>query len=180
VMGILTTRGSQNPPKLVVVFWGLVMAGIAVVMLLLGDAEALEGLQSLVIITAVPFAIIMLMIIVAWFRELRTDPHTLRQKYADLAIENAVVDGVDRYDDDFRLEVTRTEPGQGAGAAVDSLHEDYTGWYQRTDENGRPVDFDFETGRWADGWTPEGADSGPSSPGDEPDSTENVGTGQHQ
>src|SRR5699024_657839 len=122
VMGILTTRGSQNPPKLVVVFWGLVMAGIAVVMLLLGDAEALEGLQSLVIITAVPFAIIMLMIIVAWFRELRTDPHTLRQKYADLAIENAVVDGVDRYDDDFRLEVTRTAPGQGAGAAVDSLH----------------------------------------------------------
>src|SRR5699024_81019 len=155
VMGILTTRGSQNPPKLVVVFWGLVMAGIAVVMLLLGDAEALEGLQSLVIITAVPFAIIMLMIIVAWFRELRTDPHTLRQKYADLAIENAVVDGVDRYDDDFRLEVTRTAPGQGAGAAVDSLHEDYTGWYQRTDENGQPVDFDFETGRWADGWTPE-------------------------
>src|SRR5699024_10061179 len=138
VMGILTTRGSQNPPKLVVVFWGLVMAGIAVVMLLLGDAEALEGLQSLVIITAVPFAIIMLMIIVAWFRELRTDPHTLRQKYADLAIENAVVDGVDRYDDDFRLEVTRTAPGQGAGAAVDSLHEDYTGWYQRTDENGQP------------------------------------------
>src|SRR5699024_12518129 len=88
-------------------------------------------------------------------RELRTDPHTLRQKYADLAIENAVVDGVDRYDDDFRLEVTRTAPGQGAGAAVDSLHEDYTGWYQRTDENGQPVDFDFETGRWADGWTPE-------------------------
>src|SRR5699024_6934174 len=150
VMGILTTRGSQNPPKLVVVVWGLVMAGIAVVMRLLGDAEALQGLQSLVIITAVPFAVVMLMIIVAWFRELRTDPHTLRQKYAEVAIENAVVDGVDRYDDDFRIEVTRTEPGRGAGAAVDSLHEDYTGWYQRTDENGEPVDFDFVTGRWAD------------------------------
>ncbi|MCY0650618.1 BCCT family transporter, partial [Klebsiella pneumoniae] len=28
VMGILTTRGSQNPPKLLVVFWGMVMGGI--------------------------------------------------------------------------------------------------------------------------------------------------------
>src|SRR5699024_11850835 len=102
VMGILTTRGSQHPPKIVVVFWGLVMAGIAVVMLLLGGETALQGLQSLVIITAVPFAIVMLMIIVAWFQELRTDPYTMRQKYADLAIENAVVDGVDQYDDDFR------------------------------------------------------------------------------
>ena len=54
VMGILTTRGRQDPPKLIVMFWGLVMGGIAMVMLLLGDETALEGLQSLVIITAVP------------------------------------------------------------------------------------------------------------------------------
>lgn len=175
VMGILTTRGSQNPPKPIVVFWGLVMAGIAIVMLLLGDAEALEGLQSLVIITAVPFAVVMLMIIVAWFKELRTDPHTLRQKYADVAIQNAVVDGVDQYDDDFRLEVTGTEPGRGAGATVDSHHEDYTGWYQRTDENGHPVDFDFETGQWADGWTPPDAEDAPASAEDDPDDTQPVG-----
>ena len=155
VMGILTTRGSQNPPKPLVVFWGLVMAGIAVVMLLLGDGTALEGLQSLVIITAVPFAVVMLLIIVAWFRELRTDPHTLRQQYAEAAVSNAVVDGVDRFDDDFSLQVVRAEPGEGAGADIDSTHADYTEWYQRTDENGEPVGFDFETGAWADGWSPE-------------------------
>ncbi|MFC7465464.1 BCCT family transporter [Brachybacterium sp. GCM10030252] len=155
VMGILTTRGSSNPPKVLVVFWGLVMAGIAVVMLLLGNESALQGLQSLVIVTAVPFAVVMLLIVVAWFRELRTDPNTLRQKYAEAAVSNAVVDGVDKYDDDFSLQVVRAEPGEGAGAGVDSTHADYTEWYQRTDEHGEPVGFDFETGEWADGWTPE-------------------------
>src|SRR5699024_6626307 len=52
VMGILTTRGSQNPPKLVVVFWGLVMAGIAAVMLLRGDAQALPGRPPPIVPTA--------------------------------------------------------------------------------------------------------------------------------
>ncbi|GAA4523719.1 BCCT family transporter [Brachybacterium paraconglomeratum] len=166
VMGILTTRGSQNPPKPIVVFWGLVMAGIAVVMLLLGGDTALEGLQSLVIITAVPFAFVMLLIIVAWFRELRTDPLTLRQQYAETVVSNAVVDGVDKFDDDFRLQVVRAEPGEGAGADVDSTHADYTEWYQRTDEHGEPVGYDFETGKWADGWEPE-TDDDPS--GEDPE-----------
>ncbi|WP_051298605.1 BCCT family transporter [Arthrobacter castelli] len=175
VMGILTTRGSQNPPKPIVVFWGLVMAGIAVVMLLLGDASALQGLQSLVIITAVPFAIVMLLIIIAWIRELRTDPHTLRQKYADAAVRNAVVDGVDRYDDDFMLQVVRTEPGGGAGADVDSMHDDYTQWYQRTDENGTPVGFNFDTGEWADGWDSKTSENGEAHAQDpKPDGDEGV------
>lgn len=155
VMGILTTRGSQNPPKLIVVFWGVVMAGIAVVMLLLGDETALEGLQSLVIVTAVPFALVMILIMIAWLRELRTDPHTLRQHYARTAVNNAVVTGVDRYDDDFSLQVVKAPLGEGAGADIDSTHADYTDWYRRTDEDGEPVGFDFESGEWADGWAPE-------------------------
>ncbi|GAA4283307.1 BCCT family transporter [Brevibacterium daeguense] len=176
VMGILTTRGGQNPPKVIVVFWGVVMGGIALVMLLLGDESALQGLQSLVIITAVPFAVIMILIIIAWIRELRTDPHTLRQQYAEAAVRKAVVAGVDRYDDDFSLHVVRAEPGEGAGAEIDSTHADYTEWYQRTDENGEPVEFDFQTGEWADGWVPENGDTpsaaggGPSTAGDEDDS----------
>ena len=155
VMGMLSSRGSQNPKPTVVVFWGLVMTGIALVMLLLGDEMALEGLQQLVIITAVPFAVIILLIIVAWFRELQTDPRAIRLRYADRAMRNAVIDGVDRYGDDFALEVVRTDPGQGAGAIIDSVHEDYTEWYRRTDENGDPVGYDYETGEWADGYDPE-------------------------
>ncbi|WP_234992109.1 BCCT family transporter [Brachybacterium nesterenkovii] len=159
-MGILTTRGSQNPPKLLVVFWGMVMGGIALVMLLLGSESALQGLQSLVIITAVPFAIIVLLLIIAWLRELSTDPRTLREKYADTALRNAIVTGVDKYDDDFELQVVPSAPGTGAGADVESTHADYTDWYRRTDEDGRPVGYGFETDTWADGWEPENAGDG--------------------
>ena len=155
VMGMLTSRGDQEPRRWIVVFWGLVMSGIAVVMLLLGDATALEGLQQLVIVTAVPFAFVMLLTVVAWFRDLKTDPYTLRHQYAQAVMSNAVVDGVDRYGDDFALQVVETQPGEGAGAAVDSESADYTDWYQRTDEDGNPVGYDYETGEWADGWTPE-------------------------
>ncbi|GAA4105923.1 BCCT family transporter [Enteractinococcus coprophilus] len=155
VMGILTTRGRKDPPKAVVLFWGVVMGGIAMVMLLLGDETALEGLQSLVIITAVPFAVIMLLVIVAWLKELRTDPYALRRRYAENAIGQAVREGVGQYGDDFRLEVVASVPGAGASGGTDSAHEDYTEWYQRTDEHGEPVGYDFETGEWADGWDPE-------------------------
>ena len=155
VMGMLTSRGDQEPRRWIVVFWGLVMSGIAVVMLLLGDATALEGLQQLVIVTAVPFAFVMLLTVVAWFRDLKTDPYTLRHQYAQAVMSNAVVAGVDRYGDDFALQVVETQPGEGAGAAVDSESSDYTDWYQRTDEDGNPVGYDYETGEWADGWTPD-------------------------
>ncbi|TSI13833.1 BCCT family transporter [Brevibacterium aurantiacum] len=155
VMGMLTSRGDQEPRKWVVVFWGLVMSGIAVVMLLLGNANALEGLQQLVIVTAVPFAVVMLFIIIAWFKELRTDPLALRRQYAQNAVDNAVVEGADRFGDDFAFQVVQTEPGDGANGGIDSEHGDYTDWYQRTNADGEPVGFDYETGEWADGWTPE-------------------------
>ena len=155
VMGILTTRGRQDPPKLIVMFWGLVMVGIAMVMLLLGDETALEGLQSLVIITAVPFAVVMLLIIIAWVKELRTDPYALRYRYEDNALSQAVLEGVDKYGDDFAFQVVPTDPGEGASGGTDSAHDDYTQWYQRTDEYGDPVGYDFATGKWEDGWSPE-------------------------
>lgn len=156
VMGMLSTRGHLEPSRWVVVFWGLVMSGIAVVMLLLGDATALAGLQQLVIVTAVPFALVMLLIIVAWIRDLATDPYTLRHRYAEAAIRNAVLQGVERYGDNFAIQVVEAScPEEGAGAAVDSTDERYTDWYQRTDEEGQPVDYDFDSGTWADGFDPE-------------------------
>lgn len=152
VMGMLTTQGDQQPRRWVVIFWGLVMSGIAIVMLLLGDAMALEGLQQLVIVTAVPFALVLLVAILAWFKELRTDPLVLRMHYIDTAMSNAVTEGVVRYGDDFSLKVVESRPGNGAGADIDSTDESYTGWYQRTNEEGEPVGYDFETGEWADGY----------------------------
>jgi choline/carnitine/betaine transport len=165
VMGMLSTRGNLEPSRWVVVFWGLVMSGIAVVMLLLGDATALAGLQQLVIVTAVPFALVMLLIIVAWIRDLHTDPQFLRHRYAEAAIRNAVVQGVERYGDNFALQVVEAvPPEEGAGAGVDSADDRYTEWYRRTDENGEPVGFDFESGTWADGFDPDADDRQVDSP----------------
>ncbi|OLT15973.1 choline transporter [Serinicoccus sp. CUA-874] len=156
VMGMLSSQGDQSPRRGVVIFWGLVMSGIAVVMLSLGDATALQGLQQLVIVTAVPFAVVMLLIIVAWFRDLRTDPATLRHLYAESAVRHAVIDGVQKHGDDFALQVGPAADGDGAGAHIDSEDESYTGWYQRRNEEGEPVGYDYETGEWEDGWTPQG------------------------
>src|SRR5699024_5646084 len=47
------------------------------------------------------------------------------------------------------------EEGRGAGADFDSTSERYTEWYQRTDEDGDNVDYDFDTGKWADGYEDE-------------------------
>jgi hypothetical protein len=70
-------------------------------------------------------------------------------------MRNAVLQGVERYGDNFAIQVVEAScPEEGAGAEVDSTDERYTDWYQRTDEEGHPVDYDFESGEWADGFDP--------------------------
>lgn len=152
VMGILSQRGKAEPDKKIVVFWGLAMMGIAIVMLLVGGNTALEGLQNLIIVSALPFALILLLMMVAFTKDLHTDPMMIRQEYAVQAIENAVKAGIDEHGDDFALTVERTDEGQGAGAEFDSHHPEVTQWYQRLDEEGEPVDYSYESGEYADGW----------------------------
>ncbi|RAC07307.1 BCCT family transporter, partial [Burkholderia multivorans] len=87
-------------------------------------------------------------IIVAWVKELRTDPMALRRRYAQNAVDNAVVAGAETYGDNFALQVVPTEPGDGANGDIVSEDEAYTDWYQRTDEDGEPVGYDYGTGEW--------------------------------
>ena len=155
VMGTLSSKGDPSPKKLVVVFWGLCMMGIAVVMLLTGGETALTGLQNLTILIALPFAIILLLMAVAFLKDLRTDPAAIRNDYAESAVQNAVRRGIEEHGDDFELAVQQAPEGRGAGADFDSTAEEVTEWYQRTDEEGQPVDYDYETGTYADGWTPD-------------------------
>ncbi|MET9935519.1 BCCT family transporter, partial [Streptomyces sp. NPDC006324] len=56
VMGTLSQRGSFEPTRPVVVFWGVVTGAVAAIMLLIGDGQgdALAGLQNLtILVTAV-------------------------------------------------------------------------------------------------------------------------------
>ncbi|GAA3675558.1 BCCT family transporter [Arthrobacter ginkgonis] len=154
VMGSLSQRGKPEPDKRVTVFWGLAMTGIAVVMLLVGGNEALTGLQNLVIVSALPFTVILLLMMAAFYKDLRTDPAVIRVEYAQAALENAVKTGIDEHGDRFALAVECAPEGGGAGAEFDSHAEEVTDWYRRTDEDGVPVEYDYASGEYADGWTP--------------------------
>jgi hypothetical protein len=130
------------------------MMGIAVVMLLTGGEDALTGLQNLTILIAIPFSVVLLGLIVAFLKDLSTDPAAIRRTYARTAIQNAVFKGLEEHGDDFELAVARSPEGEGAGRDFDSTADEVTEWYQRTDEDGNDVGFDYGSGEWADGWTP--------------------------
>jgi choline/carnitine/betaine transport len=107
VMGTLSERGTMEPSRPVVIFWGLAMAAVAAVMLLVGGEDALSGLQKVTIVAALPFVVVMVGLAVALVKDLRTDPLMVRQKYAAEAMENAVIAGVTEHGDDFVISVDR-------------------------------------------------------------------------
>ena len=151
VMGTLSSRGNPLPHNAVVSFWGLCMVGIAIVMLLAGGEESLDALQSLTILIAIPFSVVVLGIMVAFIRDLTTDPAAIRRTYAKNAMRKAVVRGLEEHGDDFELAVKYAPGERGAGADFDSTAEEVTEWYRRTDEEGNEIAFDYDTGTWEDG-----------------------------
>lgn len=56
VMGMLSSRGSLNPPRGIVVLWGLLAGASACVLLVMGG---LAGLQTASILAAAPFLVVM-------------------------------------------------------------------------------------------------------------------------
>ena len=130
VMGTLSQQGKPIPDRPVTVFWGLCLSGIAIVGLLIGGDSALQGLQNLIIVTALPFAFIIIGMMIAFIRDLSTDPMMIRRSYARAAIQHAVKDGLAAHGDDFELKVTRSKAGEGAGANFDSTASELTEWYE--------------------------------------------------
>jgi choline/carnitine/betaine transport len=121
VMGSLSQRGTLEPSRSVVVFWGVVMGSVAAIMLLLGEeGAALTGLQNLTIIAALPFALVMAAMAVSLVKDLRRDPLVLRGNYATLAVEQAVVDGITRHGDHFVLVVEKTPNSPSDATAADA------------------------------------------------------------
>ena len=111
VMGTLSQRGAIEPRKPIVIFWGVLTGAVAAVMLLVGEggAKALQGLQNLTIVAALPFALVMVGLAVALAKDLRTDPLMLRKAIGSEAVEAAVIEGVSTHGDDFSLVVTGNE-----------------------------------------------------------------------
>ena len=117
VMGSLSERGTIEPSRRTVIFWGVVMGAVAAIMLLVGGDEALTGLQNLTIIAALPFALVMVGLAVSLAKDLRTDPLILRSTVATEAMEQAVVEGITRHGDDFVLVVEQAPDEDGDGVS---------------------------------------------------------------
>ncbi|MEL7975411.1 BCCT family transporter [Isoptericola sp. F-RaC21] len=105
VMGTLAQRGSAEPSRLNVIFWGVATGAVAAVMLLVGGNDALTGLQNLTILVALPFVVVMVLLMVSLTRDLNSDPMIVRQKYAREAVKQAVIAGVTEHGDDFAIAV---------------------------------------------------------------------------
>jgi choline/carnitine/betaine transport len=107
VMGTLSERGTQSPRRATVVFWGVATGAVAAVMLLVGGDDALTGLQTITIVAALPFVVVMIGLAVALVKDLRADPMMVRRRYAREAVEQAVIAGVTEHGDDFVIAVDR-------------------------------------------------------------------------
>ncbi|KUI36402.1 BCCT family transporter [Mycobacterium sp. GA-2829] len=107
VMGSLSERGTIKPSRGTVIFWGVTTGAVAAVMLLVGGEDALTGLQTITIIAALPFVLVMVGLAVALVKDLRKDPLVVRKKYAADAVDSAVIHGVIEHGDDFIISVEK-------------------------------------------------------------------------
>jgi choline/carnitine/betaine transport len=106
VMGTLSEKGSIEPSKRTVIFWGTVMGSVAAIMLATGGkdgSEALTGLQQITIVAAVPFVLVMAALCLSLYKDLQSDPVIVRHHRGVELIAEAVVTGGEEHDDDFVL-----------------------------------------------------------------------------
>nr|WP_244900481.1 BCCT family transporter [Streptomyces nanshensis] len=105
VMGTLSQKGTLEPGRNVVIVWGVLTGAVAAVMLLIGGGgdTALEGLQNLTILVAVPFTLVMVGMCVAMTRDLRRDRLIVVGERGDEAIETAVLAGHRQYGGEYEI-----------------------------------------------------------------------------
>lgn len=70
VMNSIATKNAENSPKWQTISWGILLAVLALMLL---NAGGLAALQSMTLITALPFSIIMLLFIVSLMKALSID-----------------------------------------------------------------------------------------------------------
>ncbi|MGO1591861.1 MAG: BCCT family transporter [Ancrocorticia sp.] len=100
VMAGLTENGTEEPKRWNVVFWGLATGGTAAIMLVAGGddpATALQGLQNITIVTAVPFVLVLVFLCFSIWRDLSRDPLMIQGALAKEVLEQSVVEGVGRH-----------------------------------------------------------------------------------
>lgn len=77
VLGMLSSNGDLNPSNKVKIIWGILQSSIAVILLISGG---LQGLQTASIITALPFAVILVLMSVSILKALEQETNAERKK----------------------------------------------------------------------------------------------------
>jgi glycine betaine transporter len=81
VLGIMTSDGDENPSNILKTIWGFLIAVTTAVLIV---SNGLKGLESVALITALPFTIIMILISISLFKSLyleqKSDKLHLEQK----------------------------------------------------------------------------------------------------
>lgn len=70
VLGSMTSNGTLNPRRSVLVLWGILTGAVAIALMLAGG---LSALQNTVIVTSLPFLAIVAALAVSFWKELRAD-----------------------------------------------------------------------------------------------------------
>ena len=81
VMGTLSEKGSIEPSKATVVFWGSLTGAVSRrSCCVVGGDDALTGLQQITIVAAVPFVLVMGVLCLSLYKDLQTDPMIVRER----------------------------------------------------------------------------------------------------
>lgn len=120
VMSSMTQRGRPEPAPRITITWGVLLGLTAGSLLLAGGQDALSGLQSIMVVSALPFAFVIMGIMVAWARDLHTDPYIMRSYYAQAAIAQGVRLGIAEHGDHFVFGSSAVARDAGAGAGVET------------------------------------------------------------
>lgn len=163
VMASMSENGKPRPSARVTVMWGVSLGAVACTLLLAGGENALSGLQSIMVVSALPFAVVLIGVMIAWAKDLRNDPYMLRNKYAKTAIDQGVRRGIEDHGDDFVFGSDEVPAAEGAGAWLDTDDPSLTEWYTDAQGNGSATDEEPDGPPALTGETPvvEAVEAGP-------------------
>lgn len=139
VMSSLTQKGMPEPSASITITWGVLLSLTAISLLLAGGENALSGLQSIMVVSSLPFSFVIMAMMVSWAKDLRTDPYMLRSRYADAAIAQGIRLGITEHGDDFVFGTSAVAVDEGAGGGIDSTDPQLTAWYVDIAEEGEVV-----------------------------------------
>ncbi|GGX08845.1 BCCT family transporter [Aquimarina muelleri] len=84
VLSMFTDNGKQEPSKKHRILWSIILTVFSIAIILLGNAKAdinvLIAMQKLLIITSLPFSLLMVLMIILFFRDYKKNLHTSYSK----------------------------------------------------------------------------------------------------